>query len=191
MFGNGDLRSAQVAPPRPGGRTTIDVGPNRRVTVRYLTPADGELLVDLYYHLSPETIRRRFFRPAINVSPEMVRQEARKLARTDPCRELALVATAPAGRGESAIAVVRIACDPDHPGQAEVAIVVRDDCQCEGLGTTLFRMIAAAARERGIRTFHAHILSDNHPCLQLLKKCGLPYTTHVHHGEMEVEIQVV
>ena len=47
------------------------------------------------------------------------------------------------------------------PEVAEIAFVVADDLQHQGLGTALAKALADAARERGVRRFVATMLPDN------------------------------
>jgi RimJ/RimL family protein N-acetyltransferase len=56
------------------------------------------------------------------------------------------------------------------PGQLELAILVRDDHQSRGLGTSLARQAVDCARERGARTLVASILSDNRRMAAILRR---------------------
>jgi L-amino acid N-acyltransferase YncA len=58
------------------------------------------------------------------------------------------------------------------PGQLELAMLVRDDHQSRGLGTSLALRAADCARERGARTLVASILSDNRRMAAILRRLG-------------------
>ena len=59
-----------------------------------------------------------------------------------------------------------------QPGQAEVAFVVVDEYQGQGIGTMLMRHLAAIARGAGIRELIAEVLPDNAAMLKVLGTSG-------------------
>ena len=68
-----------------------------------MRPEDTDLLVDLFYHLSPDTIYKRFHAVLNDLPEERVRQEAARLARIDPRHAAALIAL----HDEHAVGVAR------------------------------------------------------------------------------------
>ena len=73
---------------------------------------------------------------------------------------------------------------------AEVAFEVDDAQQGRGIGTLLFEMLAAAARERGIRRFVANVLPQNRRMLQLFREIGLAERSRFEGGVVEVELEL-
>ena len=73
---------------------------------------------------------------------------------------------------------------------AEIAFEVDDAQQGRGIGTLLFEMLAAAARERGIRRFVANVLPQNRRMLQLFREVGLAERTRFEGGVVEVELEL-
>jgi RimJ/RimL family protein N-acetyltransferase len=59
-----------------------------------------------------------------------------------------------------------------QPGHAEIAFVVVDDYQGQGIGTILMRHLAALARDAGLKELIAEVLPENSAMLKLFKKFG-------------------
>jgi RimJ/RimL family protein N-acetyltransferase len=64
-----------------------------------------------------------------------------------------------------------------EPGKAEVAFVVVDEYQGQGLGTLLMRHLAELARAAGLRQLIAEILPDNASMLKVFEKSGCRVST--------------
>lgn len=148
--------------------------------LRPLEADDGELLVRLFFRLSPETVYRRFLSPI----PDPYRPEMRRLLEVDHWRREALAALA----GGEVVAVARYARDATDPQVAEIAIVVEDGWQHRGLGRLLTRRLAALARRRGIAAFHATLLGDNRPALRLLRGLSSAARFRWSTGEIEADV---
>jgi RimJ/RimL family protein N-acetyltransferase len=63
------------------------------------------------------------------------------------------------------------------PGKAEIAFVVIDEYQNEGIGLLLLRHLAVIARDAGLQTLIAEVLPENTPMLKVFEKSGLAMTT--------------
>ena len=59
-----------------------------------------------------------------------------------------------------------------QPGQAEIAFVVVDAYQGQGIGTILMRHLALLARDAGLKELVAEVLPENTAMLKLFKKFG-------------------
>jgi RimJ/RimL family protein N-acetyltransferase len=129
------------------------------VHIRPIRPEDDHYLVDVFKHLSPQSVYQRFFTALPELSPGM----ARYLANVNYTNRMALVAEA---RGEP-IGVGRYERTSD-PHVVELGLVVVDQWQGRGLGRILLREIVKAAVSRGIRRFRADVLSENRRMLRLL-----------------------
>ncbi|SEG15075.1 Acyl-CoA synthetase (NDP forming) [Thermomonospora echinospora] len=132
--------------------------------LRPIHSGDAELLRDFYQRLSPESIYYRFFSPR----PRLSEREIEHFTTVDHDDRVALIATI----GDSMVAVVRYDRIPDQPGTAEVAFLVEDAHQGRGLGSVLLEHVAAAARERGLRRFVAHVLPDNRRMTKIFRDVG-------------------
>jgi GNAT superfamily N-acetyltransferase len=129
----------------------------RRVRMRPIRPDDEERLADFHAHLSPETIRRRFF----NAHPALSPKELDRFTHVDGDLRLAVVAV----EDDEIIGVGRYESVPGTD-DVEAAFVVRDDHQGRGLGTELVRHIAEEAARHGKRRLLAQTLLDNRPMLR-------------------------
>ena len=59
-----------------------------------------------------------------------------------------------------------------QPGQAEIAFVVVDAYQGQGIGTILMRHLAVLARDAGLKELVAEVLPENTAMLKLFEKFG-------------------
>jgi GNAT superfamily N-acetyltransferase len=138
----------------------IELRDGRSVSVRPLRPDDGERLRRLFFRLSPLSVYRRFLSPL----PAPREEGLRRLLDVDHCEREALAAL----DGDEIVAVARYARQPGSEA-AEIAVVVADDWQRDGLGHLLLERLAGLARIRGIQRFQATVLGDNAPALQLVR----------------------
>jgi RimJ/RimL family protein N-acetyltransferase len=162
---------------------TVTLPNGLEVLIRPIATDDGPRLEAAYARLSPQTKYRRF----LAVKPRLTESDVRYLTNADGRDHVALVASA-AGRADQIIAVARFVRLADDPTAAELAIVVGDAFQGEGLGTELLERLADAALARGIVRLKATVLADNVPVHRLLRH-GLARERHLGPiDEVEVEL---
>jgi ribosomal protein S18 acetylase RimI-like enzyme len=149
--------------PLPPGSRLVRIG-GELLLVRPIEPRDKRLLADGLARLSPRSVQQRFLVP----KPRLSRAELRYLTEVDGMDHYALVATRADDLAELVAVArwVRLAGDPET---ADVAIVVGDCHQGRGIGRALARMLAEAARERGVRRVTATMEGDNLPAQRLLR----------------------
>jgi len=131
------------------------------VALARLEPTDGEPLRRLFYRLSPETVYRRFLSPLAR--PEQARPE--RLLDLDHRDREAVVAVVD-GEIVGVARYFRQAC----PGSAEIAVVVADAWQRQGLATRMLSRLAELAEAVGIERFTATVQADNRPVLRLVHR---------------------
>jgi protein lysine acetyltransferase len=124
--------------------------------IRSIRPDDGPRLQRAYLRLSPQSRYQRF----MISKPRLTEADTRYLVEVDGQDHVALVAV-DANDPESIIGVARFVRGRDDRDRAELAVVVGDPFQGEGLGTELVRRLAVAARERGIERLTATMLAQN------------------------------
>lgn len=147
--------------------------------IRPIRPSDAAMLADGMQRLSAESLRRRFLAPRSRLSSS----ELRYLTEVDGCRHYALVAVSADDPGEL-IAVGRWVRLDDRPDTAEVAVVVGDCHQGQGVGRRIGLALADAARARGVRRFTATMLADNQPAHRLFAAIS-DRLVSVHAGELD------
>jgi len=135
------------------------------VWLRGIRPADDAELVALFHRLSERTVYHRFFAVRHSLPPAWVE----RLTRVDFQRRLAIVAELDDANGSRLIGVARYDVD-DSPEAAEIALVVEDAWQGQGLGTILLHALMKAGEARGIRRFRVDVLSENRQMLRLLSR---------------------
>ena len=141
----------------------------RRITVRSINKGDGDLLINLFRNLSTETKRLRYNANMDHISDEIVHQESRRLSNLDPEEQFALIAFSAGPEAEEPIAVARFARLSKNGAEAEVAIVIRDDFQAQGLGRHLLETLTTVACRHNIHRFVFMTTSDNTPMIKLVK----------------------
>lgn len=129
--------------------------------IRPIEPGDKERLVNGLARLSAESIRKRF----LAAKPRFTKAELRYLTEVDGRNHIALVALL----DDELVAVARCVRLPDRPGTAEMAIVVGDPWQGQGIGRALALALADAAVAVGIRRFAATMLGDNEAARRLMR----------------------
>ncbi len=150
-----------------------------RLSVRPMWRGDIAALRRMHARLSPDAIYRRFMTTCPRgPSPTTLRY----LTNVDHVAREALVATY---RGEI-IAVARY--HVVHDGAAEIAVLVEDAWQRQGLARELVTRLTRLARERGIAWFSGSILGENRAAVQLLKSLFPEVHVKVERGEIEFRI---
>lgn len=138
-----------------------------RVRIRLLAPSDRDKLRDGFRRLSPQARYRRFFAPMPRLSEAMLR----RLMEVDGADHVAIVAAGPTPDGgiDEILGVARFVRSKDSLDAAEASVAVIDAMHRRGIGRLLLTALVAAARERGIAKFRAHVLPDNEPMKLLLR----------------------
>ena len=152
-----------------------------RYRVRPIRPDDASRLVAFHGQLSTRSVYLRFF----TVHPTLSETEVRRFTTVDYVDRLALVATVE----DRLIAVARYDRAPGAT-EAEVAFVVADDYQHHGIGSTLLDDLADAARARGVTTFRADTLAENHAMLDVFRHTGFPVSAHTEYGTVTLRFPI-
>jgi GNAT superfamily N-acetyltransferase len=148
-------------------------------TIRPIEPADGDLVRTFYGDLSERSRRLRYLVPAAELSDE----DLAYFTDVDHRRHEAVIALDGSGR---MVGVARYVRTPGQRESAEVAVVVADDCQNQGIGTALLDDLTRRARENGITRYTALVSRDNDVVLGAIDRAGAE-RTGVSGDEGEVE----
>lgn len=141
----------------------------REVLLRPVRITDERALQELFYRLSSESIYQRF----LHFKKTHPHEEMLALVDPDDEHAVALVAAPANDETGTLIGVARYDVDP-ATFFADVAFVVDDLWQQQGLGKALFTRLAEIGQERGLAGFSADVLSTNKPMLGVFQASGLP-----------------
>ena len=151
------------------------------VRLRPIRPDDSPRLMELYRHLSNESLHFRFF-----VVPKEDSRMADYLSNVDYASRFALVAEL----GDRVVGVARYERDPARPSHAEAAFTVADELHGLGLGTRLLERLADAGWARGIRTFEAEVLHDNARMIDVFVSSGFKASRRLEEGVLRFELEL-
>lgn len=150
------------------------------VRIRPIVPADATALQAFVGNMSTESSYFRFFRVKRQLEPE----EIEEFTNLDYDGQMAFVAIVD---GEL-VGVGRYTTQHCHDGIAEAAFTVADELQGRGIGTLLVYRISAYARARGVTSFRAHVLADNHAMMRVFRNAGFAMHRDIDQGVYTVEI---
>jgi GNAT superfamily N-acetyltransferase len=156
----------------------------RRIEIRALRPDDQVDLLAAIDRASSQSLYRRFF----GAKRDFSEKEVAFFLNIDFINHVALVAVAEESGRAVIVAGGRYVVGP--PGVAEVAFVVIDEYQGQGIGAALLRHLAVVARGAGLKEFTAEVLPDNIPMLKVFEKSGLKCRTKREPGATHVALQL-
>ncbi|MCX7991766.1 MAG: GNAT family N-acetyltransferase [Proteobacteria bacterium] len=128
---------------------------------------DEPILKDFFYSLSEDSLFKRF----ICVKKEMPHQELQFYTAIDYTKEMVILAIVQDGWKETVVGVGQYSLN-EKTLMAEVAFLVRDDYQKQGVGEVLLNYLTYIAKRAGLYGFTAEVLVDNKPMLKLFEKMG-------------------
>ncbi len=154
-----------------------------QVSFRSIRPTDEPHMRDLLYDLSQETIYYRF----MGRQQRFTHRQVQDFVYIDHRRDVAIVGTVPEAHGEDIIAVGRYYLN-ERTNMAEVAFVIRDGWQSQGLGTFMFRHLITIAKRNGISGFTAEVLRDNRRMHAIFNHSGYKVKSTLEEGVYSFEI---
>jgi acyl-CoA hydrolase/GNAT superfamily N-acetyltransferase len=173
--------SAHLYPSQITEELTLKGG--ERVRFRAIRPSDEEEMRRLFYRFSDDAVYYRYFSP-IKTMPHARMQEYVNVDYRQVMSIVGLVGRP--GRGHI-IAEARFARDRHRPW-ADVAFVVDDAYQGQGIATYLYALLVPLARERGLQGFRADVLASNKAMMKVFEKGDLPAKASLDHGAYELTI---
>jgi GNAT superfamily N-acetyltransferase len=157
----------------------------RQFKIRALRPDDRGRLLAAVGRSSAESLYRRFFSPKRGFTEEQIAH----FVNVDFVNHVALVAALEEPWRDVIVGGGRYIVV--QPGKAEVAFVVIDDYQGQGLGTALMRHLTLIAREAGLKELIAEVLANNISMLKVFEKSGWPLSTTREAGAVHVSMQLI
>jgi acyl-CoA hydrolase/RimJ/RimL family protein N-acetyltransferase len=137
------------------------------ILLRPVKISDEPLLKDFFYSLSDKSLYRRF----VSTRPDMPHDRLQEFVVIDYTKEMVILAVIPSGEKEILAGVGQYSINQDAH-YAEVAFVVKDEYQNQGIGTELLTYLTQLAKRQGLHGFTAEVLAENRPMLHLFEKMG-------------------
>lgn len=138
----------------------------REVEIRALQPDDRDDMLAAVGRTGTQSLQRRFF----VVKRGFSEKEIAFFMNIDFVNHVALAALADEGGRHVIIGGGRYIVT--EPGKAEIAFVVIDDYQGQGVGTLLMRHLAVLARKAALRELIAEVLPENAAMRKVFGKFG-------------------
>jgi len=147
-----------------------------------MTADSSEALVRFHEALTPSTVRNRFFR----VHPHLSAAEVATFTQVDHHDREALVVW----HGPEIVAIARFDRFGRDGTTAEVAFVVADSWQHQGIATSLLLRLIFRARELGVERFVADTLASNLPMRAVFRHAGYPHREEFEAGVVRVVLEL-
>jgi acetyltransferase len=162
--------------------------PGETVTIRPIRAEDEPLMVAFHKRLSDETVYGRYFQ-LVTVGRRTTHETLTRICFVDYDREMVLVAERRDTRtGERSIVAVADLTKLYNTKKAEVAVVVRDDCQRHGLGFELIRRLVDVARDERLENVVATTMTENRGMCAVFRRLG--FTLSIEPGDDTVEAEL-
>ncbi|HXZ79812.1 MAG TPA: bifunctional acetate--CoA ligase family protein/GNAT family N-acetyltransferase [Terriglobales bacterium] len=146
------------------------------VVIRPIRPEDEPLLIRFHEELSDRTVYLRYFQP-LKLSQRTAHERMTRICFIDYDREMALVAERHNPAGEPEIIGVGRLSKLHGLEEAEVAVLVSDKFQHQGLGTELVRRLMLIAREEKLKYVSSTMLGINREMRAICNRLG--FALHV------------
>ncbi|HQV30971.1 MAG TPA: GNAT family N-acetyltransferase [Calditrichia bacterium] len=158
---------------------------DQQIFYRPVKPTDEAMLKEMFYSLSRKTIFQRymFSRTA------MPHAKMQKLCNVDYKKNMTLVAILnDDSADERIVGVGDYSYDP-ATNTADVAFLVHDDFQSNGIGTSLLKQLISIAIKNSIKGFTADVLASNQHMLHVFNKSGYAVRTTFDDGLYHIEFE--
>lgn len=137
------------------------------IFLRPVRISDEPLLKEFFYSLSDRSLYRRF----ASARKDMPHSRIQEFVTVDLSRDVVILGLVFRDGREHLIGFAQYSRN-ERDRLAELAVVVRDDYQRQGVGTLLHSYMTDLAKRSGIAGFTAEVLEENLPALRLIEKMG-------------------
>jgi acetyltransferase len=142
------------------------------VTLRPIRPEDEPLMGKFHETLSDRSVYMRYF-SSLSLSSRVAHERLVRICFVDYDRVMALVVDhKDKATGQHRILAVGRLIKLHTKNEAEIAILVSDQCQKQGLGIELLRRTVQIACDEKLSSVSAEMLRDNFTVQRVFKKCG-------------------
>lgn len=176
IYGDQKIAPATTVYPEEYESTMVERD-GTKLLVRPIVPTDEELLSDMFYDLSDQTIINRFF----SMLKSMPHRRLQEFCVIDYMSEMSLVVLHGKRPKQKMVGVGSFHLNP-ATRRAEIAFLVADEWQGRGIGTCLMKELVKIARAKKIRGLTAEVLRDNVAMIALMHKSGVPPKSSIVNG---------
>jgi acetyltransferase len=160
------------------------------VTIRPIRPEDEPLLIRLHQALSERTVYLRYFQP-LKLSQRTAHERLTRICFIDYDREMVLVVERKNDEGQpEVIAIGRLSKLRGGGNEAELAVLVDDRYQGQGLGTELYRRLVSVARDEKLKRVVSTILAENREMRSICQQLGFRMESDLEDGTIRAELEV-
>jgi acetyltransferase len=160
------------------------------ILFRPIRPEDEPLLVRLHQALSERTVYLRYFQP-LKLSQRTAHERLTRICFVDYDREMVLAAEHKKEDGQpEIIAIGRLSKLRGGGNDAELAVLVDDRFQGQGLGTELYKRLIGVARDEKLSRVVCTILAENREMRAICQKLGFHLESDLEDGTVKAELVV-
>ena len=159
------------------------------ILVRPIRPEDEPLLIKLHQALSDHSVYMRYFQP-LKLSQRTAHERLTRICFIDYDREMALVAERKTAEGNPEIIAIGRLSKLRGRSEAEMAVLVDDRFQHQGLGTELYRRLLEVAREERLTRVLSTILAENREMQAICRKLGFQLETDLEDGTVQAVLKL-
>ncbi len=156
--------------------------------LRTVTSDDLADMTDFLARLSTDTLYMRYLTPKLYGDKAAICREAQRLVASDG-RTVVLVAQTTADQC-SIIGVGELVRDSSLSASAELALIIADGYQGQGLGRVMTTWLLADAAQHGVTSVQAEMLAENRRMRRLLLGLELPYRSFSGQGNMSFILDI-
>ncbi|MFZ3263626.1 MAG: bifunctional acetate--CoA ligase family protein/GNAT family N-acetyltransferase [Terriglobales bacterium] len=159
------------------------------ILVRPIRPEDEPLLIKLHHVLSERTVYLRYFQP-LRLSQRTAHDRLTRICYIDYDREMALVVEHKGEDGSPEIIAIGRLSRLHGKDEAEMAVLVDDRFQHQGLGTELYRRLIEVARDEHLGSVVSTILSENREMQVICRKLGFQLESSLEDGTVQAALKL-
>jgi acetyltransferase len=159
------------------------------VIVRPIRPEDEPLLVKLHQVLSERSVYLRYFQP-LKLSQRTAHERLTRICFIDYDREMALVMEHKQEDGSPEIVSIGRLSKLRGRKEAELAVLVDDRFQHQGMGTELYQRLIDIARQEKIEKVISTVLVENYDMLAICRRLGFELKGEIEDGTIEAVLKL-
>jgi acetyltransferase len=159
------------------------------VVFRPIRPEDEPLLIKLHNALSERTVYLRYFQP-LKLTLRTAHERLTRICFIDYDREMALVVEHKKEDGSPEIIAIGRLSRLHGRNDAEMAVLVDDRFQYQGLGTELYQQLIEIARDEHLSAVSCTILNENREMQAICRRLGFQMKTDFDDGTIHAELKL-